>query len=156
MTLTRSNKRLQIVKRRLLVGSAVGLAKLAMTGDHVSGLAIFAQTAPGNMVKNHPVTDLEFPAVRPDFEDLAARLMASDRSGLISLGAFSQVGSVNSAYIAATDRAGFHLDKDLAMPRPFYADHGRMQAVSVRNLLDDRIHDIDGVGRSAVTVRAAG
>jgi hypothetical protein len=80
----------------------------------------------------------------------------NDRSGLISLGAFSQVGSVNSAYIAATDRAGFHLDKDLAMPRPFYADHGRMQAVSVRNLLDDRIHDIDGVGRSAVTVRAAG
>ena len=120
MTLTRSNKRLQIVKRRLLVGSAVGLAKLAMTGDHVSGLAIFAQTAPGNMVKNHPVTDLEFPAVRPDFEDLAARLMASDRSGLISLGAFSQVGSVNSAYIAATDRAGFHLDKDLAMPRGGY------------------------------------
>ena len=56
---------------------AVGRAGLVVAGDHVAGAAIVAAAAAADVIENDAVADLEFLAVRADFYDLPARLVAA-------------------------------------------------------------------------------
>ena len=60
--------------------------------------------------------DLEFLAVRADFDDLAARLVAGDGAGLVAFRAFAEMRAVDGANVAAANGAGLHLDQNLAGP----------------------------------------
>ena len=57
---------------------AVGRPALAPATDHITVLALVADTAPGDMIDHHPVARLEPLAARPHLDDLPARLVAGD------------------------------------------------------------------------------
>ncbi len=87
---------------------------IAPATDHITMLALVANSASGDVVDHNPVAGPKSLAARSNLDDLPAGFVTRDHA-LITFGALAQVLAVDCPDVAAADRRGFHSNQNLAM-----------------------------------------